>query len=59
LRVLGASDGTIRAVIVASADDKERDVAPRLFAIGLRGGEAIVCDKRSAGAEFADHAASS
>ena len=38
-------DGTIRAAIVASADDKERDVARRLFALALRGGETIVCDK--------------
>jgi hypothetical protein len=53
LHLLGAPDGTIRAVILASADDKERDVARRLFAIGLRGGETIVCDKGYAGAEFA------
>jgi Transposase DDE domain len=57
LHLLGAPDGTIRAVILASADDKERDVARRLFAIGLRGGEAIICDKGYAGAEFAAHAA--
>ena len=53
LHLLGAPDGTIRAVILASADDKERDVARRLFAIGLRGGETIVADKGYAGAEFA------
>jgi hypothetical protein len=58
LHLLGAPDGTIRAVILASADDKERDVARRLFALGLHGGEAIVCDKGYAGAEFAAHAAS-
>ena len=57
LHPLGAPDGTIRAAILASADDKERDVARRLFAIGLRGGETIVCDKGYAGAEFAQHAA--
>jgi len=57
LHLLGAPDGTIRAVILASADDKERDVARRLFAIGLRGGETIVADKGYAGAEFAQHAA--
>lgn len=57
LHLLGAPDGTIRAVILASADDKERDVARRLFAIGLHGGEAIICDKGYAGAEFAAHAA--
>jgi hypothetical protein len=55
--LLGAADGTIRAVILASADDKERDVARRLFAIGLHGGEAIICDKGYAGTEFAAHAA--
>ncbi len=57
LHLLGAPDGTIRSVILASADQKERDVARRLFALGLRGGEAIVCDKGYAGAEFAAHAA--
>jgi hypothetical protein len=58
LHLLGAPDGTIRSVILASADDKERDVARRLFALALRGGETIVCDKGYAGHEFADHAAS-
>jgi hypothetical protein len=57
LHLLGAPDGTIRSVILASADDKERDVARRLFAMTLRGGETIVCDKGYAGAEFAEHAA--
>jgi hypothetical protein len=57
LHLLGAPDGTIRSVILASADDKERDVARRLFAIALRGGETIICDKGYAGAEFAEHAA--
>jgi len=57
LHLLGAPDGTIRAAILASADDKERDVARRLFAIGLRGGETIVADKGYAGADFAAHAA--
>src|SRR5919107_6310114 len=57
LHWLGAPDGTIRAVILASADDKERDVARRLFAMALRGGETIVCDKGYAGADFAAHAA--
>jgi hypothetical protein len=42
LHLLGAPDGTMRAVILALADDKERDVAKRLFAIGLRGGETII-----------------
>jgi hypothetical protein len=57
LHLLAAPDGTPRAAILASADDKERDVARRLFAIALRGGETIVCDKGYAGAEFAQHAA--
>jgi hypothetical protein len=57
LHLLGAPDGTIRAVILASADDKERDVARRLFALSLRGGELIICDKGYAGQEFAAHAA--
>lgn len=57
LHLLGAPDGTIRSVILASADQKERDVARRLFALGLRGGEAIVCDKGYAGTDFAAHAA--
>jgi IS5 family transposase len=57
LHLLGAPDGTIRAVILAPADHKERDVAQRLFALALTGGETIVCDKGYAGAEFAAHAA--
>lgn len=57
LHLLGAPDGTLRAVILASADHSERDVARRLFAQALRGGETIVCDKGYAGAAFAEHAA--
>src|SRR5262245_36675732 len=57
LHLLGAPDGTIRSVILASADDKERDVARHLFAMTLRGGETIVRDKGYAGTEFAEHAA--
>jgi hypothetical protein len=56
LHLLGAPDGTLRAVILASADHTERDVARRLFAQALRGGETIVCDKGYAGAAFAAHA---
>jgi Transposase DDE domain len=52
LHLLAAPDGTPRAAILASADQKERDVAMRLFAIGLRGGELIVCDKGYAGRDF-------
>jgi Transposase DDE domain len=57
LHLLAAPDGTPRAAILASADQKERDVALRLFPIGLRGGESVVCDKGYAGREFADHLA--
>jgi predicted RNA-binding protein YlxR (DUF448 family) len=57
LHLLAAPDGTLRAAILASADQKERDVALRLFPIGLHGGETIVCDKGYAGAEFARLAA--
>ena len=52
LHLLAAPDGTPRAAILAPADQKERDVALRLFPIGLRGGEVIVCDKGYAGKEF-------
>ena len=52
LHLLAAPDGTPRAAILASADQKERDVALRLFAIGLHGGELIVCDKGYAGRDF-------
>jgi Transposase DDE domain len=51
--LLAAPDGTPRAAILASADQKERDVAPRLFPIGLHDGETIVCDKGYTGAQFA------
>jgi hypothetical protein len=57
LHLLAAPDGTPRAAILASADQKERDVALRLFPIGLRGGEVVVCDKGYAGADFARLAA--
>jgi len=52
LHVLAAPHGTPRMAILASADQKERDVAMRLFAIGLRGGELVVCDKGYAGRDF-------
>jgi hypothetical protein len=55
--LLAAADGTPRAAILASADQKERDVALRLFAIGLRGGELVVCDKGYAGRDFQQTAA--
>jgi len=43
---------TPRAAILAPADQREREVALRLLPLALRGGEAIVCDKGYAGAEF-------
>jgi transposase len=52
LHLLAAPDGTPRAAILASADQKERDVALRLLPIGLRGGETIIADKGYAGREF-------
>ena len=52
LHLLAAPDGTPRAAILASADQKERDVAMRLLSIGLHGGELVVCDKGYAGREF-------
>jgi DDE family transposase len=52
LHLLAAPDGTPRAAILASADQQERDVALRLFEIGLHGGELIVCDKGYAGRDF-------
>jgi hypothetical protein len=42
LHLLAAPDGTLRAAIIASADQKERDVALRLLEIGLHGGELVV-----------------
>jgi hypothetical protein len=53
LHLLAAPDGTPRAVILAPADQKEREVALRLFPIGLHGGETIVADKGYAGRELA------
>ena len=52
LHLLAAPDGTPRAAILASADEKERDVALRLFARGLHGGELVVADKGYAGKDF-------
>jgi hypothetical protein len=47
-----APDGTPRAVILAPADEKQRDVALRLFAHGLHGGKLAIADKRYAGKHF-------
>jgi hypothetical protein len=52
LHLLAAPDGTPRAAILASADEKERDVALRLFARGLHGGELVIADKGYAGKDF-------
>lgn len=52
LHMLAAPDGTPRAVILASADEKERDVALRLFERGLHGGELVIADKGYAGKDF-------
>jgi hypothetical protein len=49
LHLLAAPDGTPRAAIPASADHEERDVALRLFAIGIHGGKLVVWDKGYAG----------
>jgi len=54
LHLLAAPDGTPRAMILAPADQKERDVALRLLAWGLHGGEVIVCDKGYSGRVFED-----
>jgi len=52
LHLLAAPDGTPRAAILASADEKERDVALRLFERGLHGGELVIADKGYAGKDF-------
>lgn len=57
LHLLAAPDGTPRAAILAPADQKEREVALRLFPIGLHGGETVVADKGYAGRELAALAA--
>ena len=45
-------DGTPRAISLWSADRPEREVAAELLPRTIKGGEAIVCDKGYAGAEF-------
>ena len=52
LHLLAAPDGTPRAAILASADQKERDVALRLMERGLHGGELVIADKGYAGKAF-------
>lgn len=56
LHLLAAPDGTPRAAILASADQKERDVALRLFQRGVHGGELVVADKGYAGRDFEEQA---
>src|SRR5512144_883814 len=45
-------DGTPRGAILWSADRPEREVAAELLPRVVRGGEAVVCDKGYAGADF-------
>jgi hypothetical protein len=52
LHILCALDGTPRGLILAGADQGEREVAARLLARSLRGGETVVCDKGYAGREL-------
>lgn len=52
LHLVAGMDGTPRAMILAPADQPEREVALRMLPMTLRGGEAIVCDKGYAGKEF-------
>ena len=58
LHLACAPDGTPRAVTLAPADHREREVALRMLPIALRGGELLVCDKGYAGREFANSVAS-
>jgi hypothetical protein len=52
LHLCCALDGTPRAAILASADEKEREVALGLLPRVLRGGELVVCDKGYRGRDF-------
>jgi transposase len=52
LHILCALDGTPRGLILARADEGEREVARRLLARALRGGESVVADKGYAGSDF-------
>jgi hypothetical protein len=53
LHLACSPDGTPRAAALVSADRPEREVAVRMLAQTLRGGETIICDKGYAGREFA------
>jgi hypothetical protein len=53
LHLCCAPDGTPRAATLCRADRPEREVALELLPRALRGGEAVVCDKGYAGADFA------
>lgn len=46
-------DGTPRAIRLAGADPRERDVALELLPCTLRGGETVIADKGYAGREYA------
>jgi hypothetical protein len=52
LHLCAAADGTPRAAALVAADRPEREVALALLPRALRGGEALVTDKRYAGREF-------
>jgi Transposase DDE domain len=52
LHLCCAMDGTPRAAILASAEEREREVALRLLPLALRGGELVVCDKGYRGRDF-------
>lgn len=53
LHLACAPDGTPRSAALLSAERPEREAALGLLPRALRGGEAIVCDKGYAGAQFA------
>jgi hypothetical protein len=54
LHLACAANGTPRAAALVAADRPEREVALSLLPRALAGGETIVCDKGSAGREFAE-----
>ncbi len=53
LHLAAAPDGTLRAAILAPADQPEREVALRLLPRALHGGELVIADKGYAGKDFA------
>lgn len=54
LHLACAPDGTPRGLALVSASRPEREVALELLPEAIRGGEALICDKGYAGAEFAE-----